>query len=84
MEHRAFVESSTSRVRIAPSSFPILDDSATVFTVDNTDPVTTLTIDPIDGLNGWYITVPAMSLLCADTGERVATRPITAGMVGRG
>jgi len=61
-------DNSLVRVGIAPTGGAI-QDSSSVFTIDNTAPVTTLTIDPIDGLDGWYVTVPAMSLLCADGGS---------------
>lgn len=64
-----FTESLTARIKIAPSGFPLLGDSSTgVFTVDNTDPVTTFAIAPVspDGLNGWYVTVPTITLSCDD------------------
>ena len=60
----------TARIRISPSAFPVIDSSTnTTFTVDNTAPITTLTIDPIDGANGWYMTVPTIDLSCADGGS---------------
>jgi len=46
----------------------VYDTSDTVFVVDNTDPVTTYAIAPVtpDGLNGWYATVPTVTLSCND------------------
>ncbi|MDO8407657.1 MAG: Ig-like domain-containing protein [bacterium] len=61
-----FPESTNFKIRFIDDSLFVYDTSD-AFTVDNTDPVTTLTIDAIDGLNGWHITIPAMLLSCADT-----------------
>lgn len=46
----------------------VIDDvSDTDFTIDNTDPVTTFaTSTSPDGINGWYITVPTITLSCND------------------
>jgi len=61
-------DSSSARIRISPSGFPILDDSAAVFMIDNTAPVTAYSIVPgsPDGTNGWYVSVPTVTLTCGD------------------
>jgi len=39
-----------------------ISDSDMNFVIDTIAPVTTLSVDPPDGLNGWYITAPAILL----------------------
>lgn len=66
-----FLETLSARIKIASNDLPPLDDSSTnVFIVDNTAPVTTYAIAPPtpNGSNGWYVSVPTITLSCADTG----------------
>lgn len=66
-----FPESSNYQVRFVSDSNLIYDSSNAVFTVDNTAPTTTYAITPAvpDGLNGWYVSVPTITLTCSDAGS---------------
>jgi len=54
-EHTIWVEAETIKGK---QNFP----ESMVLLIDRVDPTTTLSVDPPDGLNGWYITVPTILL----------------------
>ncbi|MBU3925792.1 Ig-like domain repeat protein, partial [Patescibacteria group bacterium] len=56
------------KIRVKNVANSAQDQSILNFTVDNTPPTTTYAINPAtpDGLNGWYITVPTITLTCGD------------------
>ena len=56
------------RIKIADPVTLLDSSSAADFTDDNTDPITTQTPNfPFDGLDGWYVTVPTITLTCDDS-----------------
>ncbi len=63
----ALADGSTYRIKITDGLTGV-DFSSTDFMVDNTDPVTTATLNPAapDGENGWYVTTPTITLTCDD------------------
>lgn len=56
------------KVRFLDGSNLVFDSSDVAFTIDNEDPVTTETASPLspNGDNGWYISAPSITLVCAD------------------
>ena len=56
------------RIKISDPATLIDSLSAANFTVDNMPPTTTYAINPSspDGLNGWYISTPTITLICDD------------------
>lgn len=46
-------------------------NTSATFTIDNTPPTTTATVNPStpDGLNNWYVTTPTITLSCTDSGS---------------
>lgn len=61
-------DADTYKIKVISSNGIVFDQSDSVFTVDNTDPVTTLTTDPAtpNGTNGWFVTTPTLTLTCDD------------------
>ena len=64
----SFPESTNFKIRFVDGSGFVYDTSDAAFTVDNSDPVTTATPVPAipDGLAGWYVSVPTITLSCDD------------------
>lgn len=60
-------DSATYQIKIADHVTPLVNTVSAVFMVDNTRPTTTyIPSIPPDGLNGWYISVPTITLSCND------------------
>lgn len=64
----ALPNANTYQIQIVDHSTPAVNAISGIFTIDNTDPVTTYAISPVtpNGSNGWYVTVPTITLTCND------------------
>ncbi len=62
-------DGATYRIRVFDPGTGLDGASITDFLVDNTAPVTSISLAPAapNGLNGWYITVPTITLTCDDS-----------------